>query len=519
MFSKRVRENVISKVSIDGYAKIFDSSYNNFPDMSMLTTLKILFGNRVDDTKEIRASYTRVSMPYTVQGQSTEQIFASYRTWLSSYLFDELFSSIQSEVDPKRVFIKVIELSGEHTSENIAKINSFVSDIPKVLTEPTSVKALLDYNGQYGCDSTFNFAPVNIDETIASYLEQSMSNQKSWAITFKYYGCKVALILGLSGKAAANFGYLHKLQTVIPRLFPSYFECNPITELELEYLKALTASDLTTYDAVVDKAIIELGIDKLFLKSKLSDFYNGTLASNIRKIERRIEHNYQSIKDRMDEISTCYKYINQDNELLSNYKIKGDQAGEELYDYLDGNKKVTLLDASTNGTVYVKIETPLVNFDQDLARIMINDERSNFYSPLKEIDKSKLKILLTDLLLEEKIKLRLYYCLALQTATVDYSAHVSSGMGYNDYRLTAIANPHLSYFGCYGNNEPKIIEALNQSDVVGAIASAIGSVGNINFGDGYVVPRFMVDFVYSAQKCIELPDGTLTTPLEYMKGL
>ena len=63
---------------------------------------------------------------------------------------------------------------------------------------------------------------------------------------------------------------------------------------------------------------------------------------------------------------------------------------------------------------------------------------------------------------------------------------MGDGAGASDI---GIANPHLYYYRCYGQNAGYINKALAEQDYMLALEQSIACVGTLNFADGIVMSR------------------------------
>lgn len=66
-------------------------------------------------------------------------------------------------------------------------------------------------------------------------------------------------------------------------------------------------------------------------------------------------------------------------------------------------------------------------------------------------------------------------------------------------RGTAIKQPHIMDYNCWGNNAPLIIKSLAEKDYIQALEQTIAATQNINFSDSIVIESFMNDLVNMKQ--------------------
>ena len=134
-----------------------------------------------------------------------------------------------------------------------------------------------------------------------------------------------------------------------------------------------------------------------------------------------------------------------------------------------------------------------------------------------------MRMLMTAIFLDQKLRIR--FCAAYKfnmNGSVSAVSRYSFGAECRD----CTPNTHIDRFSCLGNYQRSINELLKHHDYIGAIEQCSASCKSLNFNDSPVMQEFMrrmygiSDYQDTINtRCIELPDGTVVTPVDAINWL
>lgn len=323
---------------------------------------------------------------------------------------------------------------------------------------------------------------------------------------------------------------MHYLQCSIFAFLPWYFDPKVgVSETEMELIKSLRGKDYTKYEDCI---------------ATIAEQYDFRTA-RIRQLLAGFETRYEKVEceNIRDKIQNCINLINDLNTKIGVYlgqkkeheirllgleaKIANGSEESEIMDYFLHNNNLALESVNNNRMVFT-VRTYLEYFDEDLAERVINNNTSYIYQPNGRscnniIEADDMKMLMSAIFLEQKLRMRL--CATYQfDLNGNVSALSSNGFGIEFRDCTP--NTHIDRYHCIGNYVRVINELLKNHDYIGAIEQCSASCRSLNFNDSTVMCEFMrriygiSDFQNSINiKCIELPDGTVVTPIDAIKWL
>lgn len=307
---------------------------------------------------------------------------------------------------------------------------------------------------------------------------------------------------------------IHLVQSVIPRLYPEVFKEKPLTELELQLLKALSKKDgYILYNETISKMAEAYDFREMQINKELTGFEIDFEREKIRAIDSRIRDVEYQIRSFETEIS---KLIRDRRGMLQ------EKIGIELFQKENDSNGLRDLFLSTKSLELAKVENHNVCYyvngyisvwDEALMESLVTNKRSIFYrntdSGNTEIkSKSDREKLLTAILVDRKLKIRAKTGYTLKTGDQIY---IDS---YNAMPDTSsrISNPHIVGYDCLGGNRDVVRECLSKGDYVGAIIQTTYSATQISAEDTTVMDYF-VDQLFNKTdvRFVELPDGTCVT--------
>ena len=90
---------------------------------------------------------------------------------------------------------------------------------------------------------------------------------------------------------------------------------------------------------------------------------------------------------------------------------------------------------------------------------------------------------------------------------------------YSENVANCVANPHFTYYICFGNNGRPLRKALENRDYVMAVSLCINCAGNLNMSETQNVKNLIRDILVHGGKCLVLEDGTEATVQEAVEWL
>ena len=298
----------------------------------------------------------------------------------------------------------------------------------------------------------------------------------------------------------------HAVASLIPTILPQYFEEKPLEDGERRVLTALGGDNP---QAFIDELKSFLDAKHYFddyLVSELTTFSAGRYERQIAIVRRNIDNKKDDIESYCETVRQLYLDLENQEIKLMGLEAKKNQAGAdtELIDYIKGNKAVTLKKID-RGLLTYDVDTYLMNYDLDMYNDISKNYGANIYTCLpSDVTCDDARLLYDAIFRDNTVKVRMTSRL---TVGIDSRNNIHYSGESTPHSDTRLRNPHLYHHNCFGNNKMAMIECLNLGDYVGAIATTISSVGNLNFGDPYVSSEFAADLFDSDVHCIEFPDG------------
>ena len=326
-----------------------------------------------------------------------------------------------------------------------------------------------------------------------------------------------------------NFRRLHFIQVAIFAFLPWYFDPQKgVTADEMELIQSLRERTEDKYIACIEKIAGKYDFRTMGIQTMLKGFETryerierDRVKAEIEEVYRTIERYDDSIRDLLAQKEEYeIRLLGLDAKIIS-MEEGGDS---EIMEYFLCNKKLSLANVDDH-TITFACQDYLMYFDEDMARSMINNDRSyvyiidgrrfNNYIPAEDM-----KLLMNAIFIDQELRIK--FCAAYRFE-LSRGVTALSGWGYGYEFRECMPNPHTDRYSCMGNYQREITMRIKENDYIGAIEQSIASCKSLNFGDSTVMAEFMrrmygVDG-YDHNKCIELPDGRVVDPLEAIKYL
>lgn len=233
---------------------------------------------------------------------------------------------------------------------------------------------------------------------------------------------------------------------------------------------------------------------------KFIDHYERT-KSRLSEIERE----WEARKEQFHQAEQAYfahLYLNQQT----------NQTYQNFVEYLTRRKAVKDLSISDD-RLFLLIATPLLYWDVEAAIKLRDTSRDNPLNRNKEIKQA-----VTNIFIDQRHKLHFTTSVRwhITDCTVDHSD--------NAFNNTAVPNPHLAGYNCFGDNKPLIRKALQDANYEFALEQTIASCASLNLYDGTVLNHLFNALAtterttYNSRPFVEVEPGTLLTWSQYIRS-
>ncbi len=315
-----------------------------------------------------------------------------------------------------------------------------------------------------------------------------------------------------------NVRRMHYLQCAIFAFMPWYFDPSKgVTADEMELIQSLRETTPDRYMAAITKIASIYDFRSMHIRNELKGFETIYEKRQCAALEQNIESYLRNIRDYNDQIASVLrrKYDAEIKLLGLKDKIAASEGEDsEIMEYFLCNSKLDLEYVNDSELTFV-VKDYLMYFDEDMAKTIIDNNRSYVYRNSRDFDADDVKKLMYAIFIDQTIRLR--FCCAYVLRLGERVRGVSE-YDYNESCNTYMPNPHIDRYSCLGNYERAMNERLRDNDAIGAIELCISSCKSLNFSDSTVMEVFMErmsgKYGYRHNKCIELPDGSIVD----MKG-
>lgn len=323
---------------------------------------------------------------------------------------------------------------------------------------------------------------------------------------------------------------MHYLQCSIFAFLPWYFDPKlGVSKVEMELIESLREKTPTKYEDCIARIAEQYDFRTARIRQLLAGFETRYESMEYDKVRREIQRCIEYIDSLNDKIGS---YLRTKNDLEIRLlgletKIANGSDESEIMDYFLCNDKL-ILESVTNDSMVFVVKTYLEYFDEDLAERVIRNESSYVYRPNGRgcnniIPAEDMRMLMTAIFLDQKLRVR--FCAAYKfNMNGSVSAMGSHIFGAECRDCTP--NTHIDRYTCLGNYSMSINELLKRHDYIGAIEQCSASCKSLNFNDSPVMQEFMRSMYGISDyqdrintRCIELPDGTVVTPVDAINWL
>lgn len=322
---------------------------------------------------------------------------------------------------------------------------------------------------------------------------------------------------------------MHYLQCSIFAFLPWYFDPEAgVSELEMKLIESLRKKTSHSYENCIAEIASQYDFRTQRIRNLLSGFElryerqeRDRMQEKIQAHTRRIEELNQRIGEHLrDKAETEIRLLGLEAKIA-----QGASEESEIMEYFLCNNRLVLNDVTDTEMIFTCMDY-LTYFDEDMAKKMIDNERSYVYRPNGRacnnfIKAEDMKKLMYAIFIDQTLRMKM--CSAYR---FELQSNVRGLKDFDyDYECReCMPNPHIDRYSCMGNYECVINELLQSHDYIGAIEQCIASCKSLNFGDNYVMTEFInriygMSNTHQSPCCIELPDGKVVTPQEAIRWL
>lgn len=257
---------------------------------------------------------------------------------------------------------------------------------------------------------------------------------------------------------------------------------------------------------------------------------NSRIRDAIAKTERDIKNTQDYIQDYEERLQQYYEkletYQAQKLGFESKEKIK-DEDVTDVLDFVERNRYIQnlkLIKGNTydGPTEYLQLDilAPITIYETEPLERQINN-RVDEYN--KHSTQSKILRAFKRIFVDEELQMICQTFVKLDIAKCTMDANKDSNRkNYSDY--IRMHQPHLTRFNCWGDNKNAIIDALRQSDLIGAMNNILIAAQNVNFTDSTVLSNWVSAIadnthLYNLPTCLSKVDGKLWSIKEIVEQL
>lgn len=228
----------------------------------------------------------------------------------------------------------------------------------------------------------------------------------------------------------------------------------------------------------------------------------------LEKMNEQCIKKYDTVLNRLNrEINACvtsfYDLIRdkKETERKRLYLQTKTQNQDDFLEFIKESNKITSITNNGNGNnmVSISFEGTLSNYDEEEAELIIKNESNFRYQ-------EPIRYVLNAIFLEQKYKIKI-----VGTVNIDLE---NGGMSYSNLSGidTAMYNPHLSHYSCFGTSKIEVSKAIADGDLTAAFVAAQYAVFNLNFGDSAVFNSFKKDIEAKWDKkvCVDKQGNSLS---------
>ena len=257
---------------------------------------------------------------------------------------------------------------------------------------------------------------------------------------------------------------------------------------------------------------------------------NSRLKTAIAKSERSIKETQDYINDYEERLQQYYEKLATFQAQKLGFESQEKVSEEDVTDVLDfveRNRYIQNLHLIKGNTYdgpaeYLQLDmlTPITIYETEPLERQINN-RVDEYN--KHDIKSRILRAFKRIFIDEELQMICQTFVKIDIARCSIDANKESNRkNFSDYMR--MPQPHLTRFNCWGDNKNAIVEALRESDLIGAMNNMLIAAQNINFTDSTVLSNWVEaiannSHLYRLPTCLSKADGKLWSIKEIVEQL
>ena len=308
---------------------------------------------------------------------------------------------------------------------------------------------------------------------------------------------------------------LHYVQCSILATVPWIFKSgDPVDKDEVDLMYSMSSKEKDKYIECINKIYAKMDIRTRKIEAALRGYETSLDKERAENLERIIRDTMDVIQNLKEQMIRKNSEADENRLVLMGLRqrIAEGNTENELMEYVIRNKNIDVM-RKDNAEVRFGIRGYLTYFDEEIAKRVIENKSSYVYRSGGDMSNEDIELVMRAIFLDEKIRVK--FCAVYSMGRNNAIRAISNGHfgpEYDGY----MPNPHIDRFSCIGNYEAVFFEAMTAGNYIGALEQCVASCSSLNFSDStvmgvFIQSMFSRDGDYSERnKCIELPDGTIT---------
>ncbi len=271
-------------------------------------------------------------------------------------------------------------------------------------------------------------------------------------------------------------------------LYPILFSIEMPDNIK-EIFKAFGGSDYNVWYALMTAHYKTLNLHLIAMEKELTKYFAQTVTQVQNKLQNRTDTYKTNIEDYTKSIAQAYQDLRKAEAEIAYLILNPKTQGEDEKQFLLNNRQITAIRTLKYGSqtfLQLNIIAPLIHYDADALGTLLKSSSHKLNGTAERIKP-----------LFEGMREGRFIMNVENVVSIDHRGdnrpHAESRDGdWGRYFQTNFpANPHLERFNCWGSNEPHIMKAIKNNDLIGAVSQMIGAVYNLNVLDSTVFNHFL----------------------------
>lgn len=281
--------------------------------------------------------------------------------------------------------------------------------------------------------------------------------------------------------------------------------------------RAITKNQAEEFKAIINACCADFDFRGLMIRRNLIGWAGAFRASQIKSLERQMEHYANRVHSLEAEIDDCLDKYGAANDNLLALKRSSDGEDDTLLQFFINHHqldvyKISNYDGGGKTLQYSVVDT-IEYYDEDNFLNNYNNPRSSIGGSSPEMRR-----ILYGIFKERKGVIRAEAVFKLTNLTsLTPIARERTGK----YNETHLRHPHLYHAACLGGNKQYINQYMLSGDWDLAIEQSIAAVKNVNMGDAAIISAMVRDLqdAMDSCSCIVADNGQAMTPRQFLQYL